>query len=63
MSGQLVQLVAYRDWIIGVICQGDSVYLCWVITPEAIALNDGERYPSESDAMGVGRSLVSWSAE
>ena len=55
---RLVQLVAYQNWIIGVSRTDGNSYFCWVITPEAVALNDGEHYPSVYEAMKSGRQLV-----
>ncbi|MCM1983027.1 hypothetical protein [Lyngbya confervoides] len=63
MPEQLIQLVAYKDWIIGVTHAGPAHYACWVITPEAIALNDGEIYSCAAEAMTSGRMLVLMSVD
>lgn len=59
----LVRLIAHGDWLIGVTQRAESQFFCWVITPEAIALNDGEVYSSELAAMKSGRLLVFLSVE
>ncbi|MEM9354079.1 MAG: hypothetical protein AAGA92_13785 [Planctomycetota bacterium] len=60
---KLVKLFAYGDWLIGVTQRTESQFFCWVITPEAIALNDGEVYSSALEAMKSGRILVFLSVE
>ena len=61
--GKLVQVSAFPGWIVGVSDIHPFGYLCWVMTPELIALNDGEVYGTSGEAMAAGRALVHYSLE
>ena len=63
MTPRLIQVVAYSNWIIAVSRCSSVDYECWVLTPEYVALNDEEYYPTVQEAMNAGRLLVLLSTE
>lgn len=62
-EGTLVLLSGFPGWIVGVSYTPTVGYRCWVINPELVVLNDGERYATGQAAMAAGRDLVEQSLE
>ncbi|WOD37131.1 hypothetical protein [Nodosilinea sp. E11] len=59
----VIELIAFPDWIVAVTHRRTTGFCCWVITPELVALTDGETYSTSQDALEAGRSLVYCSTE
>ena len=60
-QGTLVQVSAFPGWIVLISYTPSVGYRCWVMTPELMILNDGERYRTSTAAMAAGRCLVQYS--
>jgi hypothetical protein len=59
MAKQTVtEFIAFPDWIVAVTHRRATGFFCWVITPELVALTDGESYSTSQEALEAGRSLV-----
>jgi hypothetical protein len=58
----LVQLSAFPGWLVGVSSTGGD-YLCWVVTPDFLVLDDGEIYHDSESAMASARCFVEQSLE
>ncbi len=59
----IVKLSAFPGWLAGVSSTYSGDYLCWVVTPELLVLDDGEIYPDSESAMVSARCFVEESLE
>ncbi|MEM8809838.1 MAG: hypothetical protein AAGF01_27785 [Cyanobacteria bacterium P01_G01_bin.38] len=59
----LVKLSAFPGWLAGVSSTYGGDYLCWVVTPELLVLDDGEIYHDSESAMASARGFVEESLE
>ncbi len=54
----IVKLSAFPGWLAGVSSTYRGDYLCWVVTPELLVLDDGEIYSDSESAMISARCFV-----
>ena len=59
----IVKLSAFPGWLAGVSSTYGGDYLCWVVTPDLLVLDDGEIYPDSESAMLSARCFVEESLE
>lgn len=57
-TSRLTHVLAYSGWIAAITYDAGQGYHCWVINPECVVLNDGERYRTSDEAIQVGRLLI-----
>lgn len=57
----LVHVAVFPGWISAVTHQRGQGYLCWVVNPELVVLNDGELYSTSQDAIAAGRAFIHYS--
>jgi hypothetical protein len=55
---KLTHVLTFPGWIAAITYEAGQGYRCWVVNPDFVVLNDGERYRTSGEAVQAGRIFI-----